>query len=172
MSTTGAEAEANRELVERAFEALNAGEVDAYVDLLAEDFVLYQPRWPMDTVGREANREKLETIADAFTDQWGRIEQVVADGDRVAVYATYGGRQTGPLSVGDREIAPTGRSFEVPQFAIVRVEDGKLAETWVLTDAMGIAEQLGNLPVGPAALARFVARQIRWRLGGRRRIEG
>lgn len=169
--STMTEAKTNRELVERAFEALNSGDVDAYVDMLTEDFVLHQPRWPLDTVGREANREKLETMAGAFTDQWGRIEQVVADGDRVAVYATYGGRQTGPLNVDGREIAPTDRRFEVPQFAIVRVEDGKLAETWVLTDAMGVAEQLGNLPIGPAALVRFVTRQIRWRLGGRRRVE-
>lgn len=111
-------------------------------------------------------------MAGAFTDQWGRVEQIVAEGDRVAVYATCGGRQTGPLNLDGREIAPTGRQFEVPQFAIVRVEDAKPAETWVLTDAMGIAEQLGNLPLGPVALVRFVVRQVRWRLGGRGRVEG
>lgn len=41
MSATGTAAETNRELVERAFEALNSGDVGAYVDLLADDFVLH-----------------------------------------------------------------------------------------------------------------------------------
>jgi hypothetical protein len=49
---------------------------------------------------------------------------------------------------------PTSRIFEVPQFGHSRLGDGRMADTWILADALGGVQQLGNVPAGPAAMAR------------------
>jgi predicted ester cyclase len=157
-------------LVEAFLTALVGGDGDAMADLVTDDCVLHQVRWPLDTVGREAVVEKAEESAGTFTDLDVRVEQVVVEGDRVAAQVTASARNVGPVRIGDREVAPTGRTFEVPQFGIYRIEDGQVAEAWVLADALGLVEQLGNLPRGPGAMVRIAWRQLRWRLGGRKRL--
>jgi predicted ester cyclase len=40
-------------------------------------------------------------------------------------------------------IAPTGRPIEVTAVGIWRVADGKIAEAWLVFDALGMMQQLG-----------------------------
>lgn len=158
------------QLVEEFLTAFVGGDADAIGTLVTEDCVLHQVRWPLDTVGREAIVEKTREM-EAFVDVQMSTEEAVESGDRLAVYVTATGRNVGPVSAGDREIAPTGESFEIPQFGIYRVEDGQIAEAWILADALGLVEQLDNFPSGPGRMLRLLLRQIRWRLGGRRRLD-
>lgn len=162
---------ADERLVESFLTAFVGGDAEAMAGLVTDDCVLHQPRWPLDVETRdgivEATRERRGTFVDVAV----RVERSVASGDRIAVQTTASGRNVGPLRMGDREIAPTGRTFEVPQFGIYRVEEGKVAEAWVLADALGIVEGLDNLPRGPAKMLAIAMRQLRWRLGGRRRLE-
>jgi hypothetical protein len=72
--------------------------------------------------------------------------------------------------VEDWEIAPTGRSFEAPQFGHYRIGEGRIAGAWILADALGIVEQLDNLFKGLGKLLSIAIRQLRWRLGGRKRL--
>lgn len=171
MSVSNPQLQRHKDTVFAAIEAASKGDLEAWADLVTEDYTVHQVRWPLDTVGRAANVEKMHDLLETFSDYHATVEEVIAEGDRVAVYMTVGARHTGPLSMGDRELAPTGESYEVPQFAIHRFEDGAIAETWLLADAMGIAEQTGNLPVGPGKFARFVLRQLGWRLRGRPRLD-
>lgn len=152
--------------------AFVGGDGDAVGDHVTEDCVLHQPRWPLSTEGRAAIVAKTEEAAGAFTDVAMAVEDVVVDGDRVAAYVTASGHNVGPIAMEGREIAPTGRRFEIPQFGHYRVEDGRIAEAWVLADALGLVQQLDNFPAGPAKMLAIALRQLRWRLGGRRAIAG
>jgi ketosteroid isomerase-like protein len=158
-------------LVEAFLTAFVGGDAEAIGELVTDDCVLHQPRWPLDTEGRAAIREATRANEETFADVSVTVEQTVASGDRIAAYVTAAGRNVGPLRMEDREIAPTGRTFEVPQFGLYRVEDGQVVEAWVLADALGIVEQLGNLPTGPGAMLEIALRQLRWRLGGRTRFD-
>jgi ketosteroid isomerase-like protein len=151
--------------------ALVDGDTEAMADLVTEDAVLHQPRWPLDVEGREAIVEKTRSAEGTFADVAIKVDQSVRSGDRIAAQATASGRNVGALRMEDREIAPTGRAFTVPQFGIYRLEDGKVAEAWVLADALGIVEQLDNLPKGLGKMIDIGLRQLRWRLGGRQRLE-
>ncbi|GAA0218091.1 ester cyclase [Halobaculum roseum] len=166
----GTVTEPEEAVVEGFLTAFVAGDADRMSDLVTDDCVLHRPRWPLDTEGRAAIVELTEGNEGIFTDVTVTVEQSVRSGDRIAAYATASGRNVGPMRMEGREIAPTGRRFEVPQFGIYRVEGGRIAETWVLADALGIVEQLDNLPTGPSTMARIALRQLRWRLGGRQRL--
>lgn len=158
-------------LVEAFLTAFVGGDTAAIADLVTDDCVLHRPRWPLETVGKEAIVEATRANEGTFTDLSVTVERLVASGDDVAAHVTASGRNVGPMRMEDREIAPTGQSFEVPQFGHYRIEGGRIAEAWVLADALGIVEQLGNLPTGPGALLGIAFRQLRWRLGGRRRLD-
>jgi predicted ester cyclase len=45
-------------------------------------------------------------------------------------------------------IAPTGRAVTVAAMELFRLADGKIAEQWVIVDALGMSQQLGAVP-GP-----------------------
>jgi hypothetical protein len=98
------------------------------------------------------------------------VERRIADADRLAVQATVGRRNVGPLRA-EREIASTGRRFEV--FPLRRLPGrGRLHPGGVDTDRRARAiEQLENLPTGPERMAGIAPRQLRWRLGGRKRLD-
>ena len=167
---SSAVSEANEKLVEAFLTAFVGGDIDAMTARVTEDCILHQPRWPLDTEGTEAIIEATRSNEGTLTDLEMRVERSVTSGDELAAYVTASGRNVGPVRMEDKEIAPTGRTFEVPQFGHYRIEEDRIAEAWILADALGIVEQLDNLPTGPGKLLGIIVRQLRWRLGGRKRL--
>lgn len=74
------------------------------------------------------------------------LEDVVATHDRVAVRATVTGTHRESLM----DLAPTGRSFEIPYAWFCRLDDQRIAEIHSLPDGLGLLQQLGALPEWPA----------------------
>jgi predicted ester cyclase len=71
---------------------------------------------------------------------------LIADGDLVANRFTTRGTHRAPLM----GIPPTGRSMTVHGFEVHRIQDGKVAETWVADDVPGILMQLGVVSPPPS----------------------
>ncbi len=88
--------------------------------------------------GVDGVRQFFAMFHDAFPDAAVRIDELVADGDRVAVATTLTGTHQGELM----GVAPTGRSVSVTGIDIVRIEDGRIAEHRGLTDIVGLMRQL------------------------------
>jgi steroid delta-isomerase-like uncharacterized protein len=84
-------------------------------------------------------RENLTMLLEAFPDFRARVEDVVAEGDTVAMRVTLSGTHEGGF-VG---IPPTGKRFEAANMVFTRIEDGKIAERWVVPDSLGMMTQLG-----------------------------
>jgi predicted ester cyclase len=91
-------------------------------------------------------------LQNAFTDMWFDCHEVVVDGDRVAVYATFHGRQHGPFVVHDSrdgavtgEFPSTGRTFAARNVHLCRIRNGKLVEHDAVRDDLAMAVQLGWL---------------------------
>ena len=97
----------------------------------------------------------------AFADLQFDVDDVVVEGDLVAIHNTMSGRQIGPMtffvqdgSVGD--VFPSrGRRFAITQSHWVRVRDGQVIEHWANRDDLGIAKQLGWVPPTPRYLLRM-----------------
>jgi len=75
----------------------------------------------------------------AFPDFHFRIEDVIVQGDRVAMRIPFSGTHLGPFM----GAAPTGKKIDVSETLIVRVEDGLIAEMWEDYDEYGLRMQLG-----------------------------
>ena len=59
---------------------------------------------------------------------------------RITWYGTHRGNCQG--------IPPNGKSAAMAGMNLIRIEDGRIAETWVNFDAMGMLQQLGVMPFG------------------------
>ena len=81
------------------------------------------------------------TIA-AIPDVTATIEDIIAEGDRVAVRMTMRGTQKGEF----RGIPPTGKTAVMTEMSIYRISEGKIAEGWDLSDRLGLMQQLGAIP--------------------------
>lgn len=135
--------ESNNEwLVRRFIEAVvNRGETDLLPSLVATDHVGHDPLG--DHYGLDGVRIAVAELRAAFSDLWVSVEDVVAVADRVVHRFTLAGTQTGPFL----GLPPTGRPVRATGIAIDRVADGKLAERWVVLDAIGLLRQLRAVAV-------------------------
>jgi steroid delta-isomerase-like uncharacterized protein len=70
------------------------------------------------------------------------VQQVVAEGDRVAIWATYTGTQEGAMG----PFPPSGKQMVLEFATIFRFEESKIAEFWVIWDNMAALAQLGHFP--------------------------
>ncbi len=155
--------EANRDLVRRfVANVWNGEELDAIEELATPDLVVHGLG-----AGVDRNREEFvefhRGLLDAVPDLEHVVEDVVVEGDRVVAYATVRGtpeRQYGAL-------APTGESFDSIAFQKYRIEDGRIAEVWVLPNAMGMLRQLGVFPDSPGKVLRLMLGALKGRLLGR-----
>ncbi|MFC7098909.1 ester cyclase [Halobaculum marinum] len=112
--------------------------LDLIDELLTEDYVEHGP-FGRESHGRAEDRAGMDEILTAFPDFEATVEDVIAEGDMVAMRVTLRGTHEGEFM----GIEPTGRSFEVQNMLFTRIEDGKIAERWVQPDTLGMFQQLG-----------------------------
>jgi predicted ester cyclase len=144
------------ELVRTFFEdVLTKGEMDRCADLVAPLYVEHavapfgsHEAGPVD--GPQHLVATAGWLRDQFPDIRMEIEQVVAQGDRIAVLVRSTGTNLGRLN---GVIPPTGRSFSTRQSHWFRVEGGRLAEHWATREDLPAMLQLGvvDSPAPPAA---------------------
>jgi steroid delta-isomerase-like uncharacterized protein len=115
--------------------------LDALYEFNAADAVWHQP--DQDLQGLEEVKQWLARPFEAFPDLNASVEDVIAEGDKVAIrYTSRGTHQgeTGGLG------PPTGRQIELGGIAVQRFEDGKIVEFWDRFDNLSLLQQLGLAP--------------------------
>ena len=130
-------ATANRELVRRFLAACNAGDLDAAVALVTEDYVCEDAANPAEPVlrGRQACLERLRRIRAALPDVQKDLIDTVCEEDRVAFRIRSTGHHTGARWRG-RE--PSGSTVTWDSFGIWWIRDGYLAAEVYLDDTGSI----------------------------------
>ena len=138
--------EDNKTLVRRVLAEVRDGWTQAVIDqFFAPDYRRHlTPAGPHLT--REEQRERASRLRAAFPDADAALEDMVAEGDRVAYRLTIRGTHRGSFL----SVAATGRRVMVSFFAIVRVENGKLAEEWGGLDQVDLLRQLREPRESPA----------------------
>jgi predicted ester cyclase len=111
-------------------EVVNARNPDAAPDILAQDHVLHPIDGSEPIVGGPVFATLIAGIRVSFPDWHNTLEDLVAEGDRVAFRYVEGGTHRGEWN----GIPATGRTVIARGIDIVRIEAGKIAETWVSTD--------------------------------------
>jgi predicted ester cyclase len=114
---------------------------------LAKLYELYDPGYIEHTPDGDTSLEKLKQFTPvffaAFPDIIFTVEDMVAEGDKVAYRVTVRGTHTGRQFMG---IAPTGKKIEMRNTSIKRIANGKLAESWGTLDNLSMMRQLGLIP--------------------------
>ena len=138
----------NQALARRSFEAFNQRDLAAAGAIYASSYVLHSPLAPPDLPrGPDGVRQQHAGYLAAFPDAQITIEDLIAEGDRVAVCVTVRGTHQGTFL----GMAPTGRWVALEAITIYRVDAGKIVEDWTIADIPGLLQQLGaRAPAAPA----------------------
>ncbi|AFY99414.1 ester cyclase [Calothrix sp. PCC 6303] len=137
--------EANKEIVRRFYEEVfNQRNVDAIDELVHPGFSNNDPT-PVASRDPESMKQFIHTLTQAFPDHHHAIEDLIAEGDKVVMRCTLTATHQG-LFPGFLDMPPTGKSICQRQIHILRVQDGKVAEHWVIRDDLTMMQQLGLIP--------------------------
>ena len=131
--------EENKALVHRFYEYLRENNFNAIYNIVAPDFISHRTTGD---ISREDLIQGCRMSYDAFPDSTFTIEDMVAEGDRVAWRVTLRGTHLG----GYMGINPTGNKIEQTNQAIVKIVDGKWVEAWATMDDLSMMKQLGAIP--------------------------
>ena len=109
-----------------------------YPELFTETYIQHSGRSPS---GLAAQVENFRRLLASMPDLRLQVEDRIIAGDKVVARNTYSATHTQTI----RDIPPTGKAFAFRTIDIWRVENGKFAEHWDLTD---VAEALNKLRGG------------------------
>lgn len=122
-------------VVQRYVDAFNRGDLDGLKALLADDAEIQG-------VFGQGLFERIAPVWRQLIEGYGmqlRVEEMIAEGNRVAVRYTETGTFTRP-AFGKQ---PTGKSYELVAMEWFEIEDGKIKRRWGARDAASQARQLG-----------------------------
>jgi steroid delta-isomerase-like uncharacterized protein len=128
----------NKQIVRRLFEdGFNHQRADVIESLVAPDYV--------DAAGERgpaALTQVMVRLHGAFPDLAYTVEELVAEGDRVAVRWTWKGTHQGAF----RTVAPTRRAVTNSGAAIFQLRDGRIVGSALQTDRLGFLQAIGVVP--------------------------
>ena len=138
--TATADIEANKNLVQRMIdEVMNQQNLDVIDELFAADYLMHDPAWPAEVKGPEGFKQWAGMMLDPyFSDSRITIEDMIAEGDKVAVRWTWSGTHSGEFM----GIPPTGKQIAVTGISIHRFADGEFVESWAIYDSLGMMQQI------------------------------
>ena len=135
MATTATEE--NKRLARRVVAGINEQNLAVFDEHFAVNVIDHTPFG--ETTGLEALKETVDVLFTAFPDYSATIEELIAEGDTIALRATNRGTHEGNFM----GIEPTGEQFEMESMAFARMKDGKVVERWVQNDLLGLFQHLG-----------------------------
>lgn len=135
----------SRSFVQKIF---NEGELSRIRDFMSPDVVNHELADSFGE-GEPSQGHNLGWMADlvylyrrAFPDLHIEVQDQIAESDRVVTCLRMRGTQKNALM----GIAASGRKIDVAGIRVDRIAGGKIVESWVHFDAIGMLRQLGALP--------------------------
>ena len=122
-------AEENKAVSNRVAAAIGQGDLNAFDELMAPELA-------------EEFKRDIAAIREAFPDYAGTNVDQIAEGEKVANRFVFLGTHLGEFM----SVAPTGKRVEFVGNSIDRVVDGRIVESWVEVDVLGVLRQLGAVP--------------------------
>jgi len=138
-------AKENKAIVRRLFEELNKGKAAAMSvidELYATDYVVHGSTESEDIRGLKDFKQSTSKYYNAFPDLHYTLDDMVVEGDKVAVRCTVTCTHKGEFM----GIPPTNKKVKVQLIAIERVVGGKIVEDWGISDTLDLMQQLGVVP--------------------------
>lgn len=136
--------EENKATIRRVFEeVLNKGNLEIIPELIAPDYLYHSPLG-VEAKGPEGFKEMVIMFRTAFPDFHATIDDMVGEGDTLAVRLSFRGTFKGKF--GDLE--PTGKQINITSAYFYRFAGGKEVEALAFMDMLAFYQQLGISPPG------------------------
>jgi steroid delta-isomerase-like uncharacterized protein len=134
-------AEASKVAVRRFIdEVFVKGNSDAVDKLVTHDFTPHS--WGAMPSGVEPLKQATKRVHAGLTGVSMKIEDMIAEDDKVAVRLTAHGKHEGEFM----GLPASGKEYTISETHIFHMRDGKIAEHWRDADMLGMMRQLGALP--------------------------
>ena len=135
--------EANKVTMRRFTEFINTANQQLGQELISANAVFWVPGQPEPMRGLAGYMNVLGMMRSGFSDiQWS-LEEIIAEGDRVAARFTMRGTHDGTFF----GVPATGRRIEVRAMNFYRLADGRFVEEYGQPDQLGLLQQIGAIPV-------------------------
>jgi predicted ester cyclase len=138
--------ETNKHVIRSLYEeCINTGALERLDELVATDYV-----GPQGEKGPEGFRNNLRGLRAGVPDIRFTLDELLADGDGVAVRWAWRGTHTGTLL----GFAPSQKPVTNVGIAVYHLKQGKIVRASLLTDRLGFLQQIGLVPTDLEVLAR------------------
>ena len=133
--------------MKRLYDLINAGDIDGFGELLAEDFVEHE-EMPGLEPSKEGVKQLFHMYRAAFPDLRMAVQDVLVSGHKAVARVRATGTHQGEFL----GMPATGKSVDVQLIDITRFgdDDGLAHEHWGVFDAMAMMQQLGAIPQSPS----------------------
>lgn len=139
-------------LSDQFMEIWNKGDLALVDKLCTPDYTHHAVGIFPPIVGTEAVKQRVAAARAAIPDLNLKVNETIIKGDRIIVFYTLTGTNTGPGRLAGR-LPPTGKKIKVSGVRIGRIVDGKFAETLVYYNSAAVLRQLGFIFIPPSAQA-------------------
>jgi steroid delta-isomerase-like uncharacterized protein len=131
-----------KEMAQRWFdEVVNEGNLDAADEICSPDFVDHDPL-PGTGADLAGLKDGVTQIRAAFPDIQAEADDIIVDGDHVAVRSTMRGTHEGDFL----GMPASGKRIEVANYDFVRMDGDMCVEHWGVIDSAALMEQIGAVP--------------------------
>jgi steroid delta-isomerase-like uncharacterized protein len=131
----------NKQVAREFFELLDRHDFEKMGKLVSSiNYSLHFPGTP--PLDWNGHKQLLAAITSAFPDLHHDIEDLVTEGDEVAVRSTVTATQKGEF----QGIPATGKKVSLEEMDFLTIVDGKITEGWVSVDMLGLMQQIGMIP--------------------------
>jgi len=145
--------ERNKAIVRRFIEEIFVGGSHDAVDELVDERMVAHT-WPSTGHPRDDLKAAIDRVSGALADTEFTIDDLIAEGDRVAARLTTAATQVGEFM----GLPPSGKRYSIEEIHVFRLRDGRVVEHWHQFDQMGMMKQLGAMPGQQPLQAREPAR--------------
>jgi steroid delta-isomerase-like uncharacterized protein len=133
----------NKSIVRRLYEEVwNDRKLDVVDELISPSHALHDANASGSQMGPDAYKRRVVQLTTAFPDLHFAIEDVVSEKDKLVVSWTISGTHKGEYE----GIPPTNKEISVDGITISYIANGKILDSYVSWDALGLMRQLGHAP--------------------------
>ena len=141
--------EKNKQVVRQFYELLDRHDMERMGLLLVSSTNYSFHSSGMPHMDWNEHKQLLIAVTRAFPDINHKIEDIVAEGDKVAVRLNVTGTHKGEF----QGIPPTDKNLSLDEMAFLTIIDGKITEGWITSDTMSFMQQIGVVPADADAHA-------------------
>ena len=133
--------EENKAIARQFYKLIETGDLDLADKVVAEDYVNHNAI-PGQTPGLAGYKEAISALRTSVPDIQYTIDDQIAEGDKVLTrYRATGTHQGEFLGV-----AASGKTLTFRALVLQRVVNGKIQESWLEMDMLGLMQQMGAIP--------------------------